>query len=202
MKNVCVYCGSNSGRNPLYTSTARDFASELARRSHTLIYGGGNVGLMGVMANTMLANGGRVIGVIPHQLAALELAHEGLTELHVVADMHERKAKMAELADAVVALPGGLGTMEELFEAMTWTQLGIHSKPCGLVNINGYYDHLMSFLDTMVEEQFVRAVHRDMLLVEADVKVLLDKLAAAEVPADTKWIADIPRNGNRASSKQ
>ena len=202
MKNVCVYCGSNSGRDPLFTSAARDLATELARRGHTLIYGGGNVGLMGVLANTMLANGGRVIGVIPHQLAALELAHECLTELHVVADMHERKAKMAALADVVVALPGGLGTMEELFEAMTWTQLGIHAKPCGLVNANGYYNHLMAFLETTVEEQFVRATHRDMLLVDADVAVLLDKLSAATVPVDPKWISDIPRNGDRTPEGQ
>lgn len=202
MNNVCVYCGSNSGRDPRYASAARDLATELARRGHTLIYGGGNVGLMGVMANTMLANGGRVIGVIPHRLAELELAHECLSELHIVEDMHQRKAKMAELADAVVALPGGLGTMEELFEAMTWTQLGIHAKPCGLVNTNGYYNHLMSFLDTAVEEQFLRAVHRDMLLVEADVAVLLDKLSAARVPADPKWISNIPRNGDRMADSQ
>ncbi len=188
---------SNSGRNPLFTAAARDLGTELARRGHTLIYGGGNVGLMGVIANTMLASGGRVIGVIPHQLAALELAHECLTELHVVSDMHERKAKMAELADAVVALPGGLGTMEELFEAMTWTQLGIHSKPCGLVNTNGYYDHLISFLDTTVEEQFVRAAHREMLVVDEEVTTLLDKLASVRVPVDPKWISDIPRNGDR-----
>jgi len=199
MNNVCVYCGSNSGRDPHFTTIARDLATELARRGHTLIYGGGNVGLMGVLANTMLANGGRVIGVIPHQLAALELAHECLSELHVVADMHERKAKMAELADAVVALPGGMGTMEELFEALTWSQLGIHSKPCGLLNANGYYDHLMSFLDTTVEQEFVRAIHRDMLQVDSDVAVLLDKLSEIRVPVDSKWISEIPRNGTRAS---
>jgi len=174
----------------------------LARRGYTLIYGGGNVGLMGVMANTMLANGGKVIGVIPHQLAALELAHEGLTELHIVADMHERKAKMAALADAVIALPGGLGTMEELFEAMTWTQLGIHAKPCGLVNANGYYDHLVSFLDKTVEEQFVRAAHRKMLLVDADVAQLLDRLATAQVPAERKWISDVPRAGSGAAESR
>jgi uncharacterized protein (TIGR00730 family) len=197
MKNVCVYCGSNSGRDPQFMAAAQALAVELAKRGHTLIYGGGNVGLMGVLANTMLANGGQVIGVIPHQLAALELAHECLTELHVVADMHERKAKMADLADAVIALPGGLGTMEELFEAMTWSQLGIHSKPCGLVNTNGYYDHLMSFLETTVEEQFVRAIHKDMLLVDADVSVLLDRLSESRVPVDPKWISEIPRNGNR-----
>ena len=197
MKNVCVYCGSNSGRDPQFMAAAQALAVELAKRGHTLIYGGGNVGLMGVLANTMLANGGRVIGVIPHQLAALELAHECLTELHVVADMHERKAKMADLADAVIALPGGLGTMEELFEAMTWSQLGIHSKPCGLVNTNGYYDLLVSFLETTVEEQFVRAIHKDMLLVDADVSVLLDRLSESRVPVDPKWISEIPRNGNK-----
>jgi len=202
MKNICVYCGSNSGRNPMYTDAAQNLATELAKRGHTLVYGGGNVGLMGVMANTMLASGGRAIGVIPHQLAALELAHECLTELHVVADMHERKAKMAGLADAVIALPGGMGTMEELFEAITWAQLGIHAKPCGLININGYYDHLMAFLDTAVEEQFVRGVHRNMLVVESDAATLLDKLGETEVPTDRKWITDIPRNSNGRTNHQ
>jgi uncharacterized protein (TIGR00730 family) len=194
VNNVCVYCGSNSGRDPLYTSAAQNLATELASRGHTLIYGGGNVGLMGVMANTMLANGGRAIGVIPHQLAALELAHEGLTDLHVVSNMHERKAKMAELADAVIALPGGMGTMEEMFEALTWTQLGIHAKPCGLVNTGGYYDHLLAFLDTAVEQQFVRAVHRNMLQIDDNAANLLDKLASVTVPADRKWITDLERN--------
>jgi hypothetical protein len=144
-----------------------------------------------VLANTALAAGGKVIGVIPRQLARLELAHEGVTELYVVADMHERKAMMANLADAVVALPGGMGTMEELFEALTWSQLGIHTKPCGLVNTRGYYDQLIAFLDTMVENHFVRDVHRNMLQVDGNPAALLDKLATARAPVDPKWISEL-----------
>ena len=188
MNNVCVYCGSNSGRDPLYTSKARDLATELARRGHTLIYGGGNVGLMGVLANTMLANGGRVIGVIPHQLAALELAHECLTELHVVADMHERKAKMAELSDGFIALPGGWGTIEEIFEMLTWAQLGFHEKPCGLLNVAAYYDPLFAFLENAIEQQFVKEAYRPMIMMDEAPAVLLDRFDHYRAPKVRKWI--------------
>jgi len=185
--SIAVYCGSNNGRDPMYMETARALAESMVRQDITLVYGGGNIGLMGVMANTMLANGGKAIGVIPHKLADLELAHEGLTELHLVETMHQRKALMAERADAVIALPGGLGTMEELFEAMTWTQLGYHALPCGLVNVDGYYDALLAFIDHMVEEHFVRPMHRDLLRVSASPDELIGELKRVDLSLASKW---------------
>ena len=188
INSIAVYCGSNNGRDPAYMEAARALAESMARQNLTLVYGGGNIGLMGVMANTMLVNGGKAIGVIPHKLADLELAHEGLTELHLVETMHQRKAMMAELADAVIALPGGLGTMEELFEAMTWTQLGYHAKPCGLVNTDGYYDALLQFMDHMVKEHFVRHVHRELLRVNHSPVELIEQLKTVDLSQASKWV--------------
>ncbi|MCW5723395.1 MAG: TIGR00730 family Rossman fold protein [Maricaulaceae bacterium] len=183
MKAICVYCGSNTGRNGLYAAAARAMGAALARRNITLVYGGGMVGLMGVVADACLEAGGRVTGVIPEFLAIREVAHDGLTEMRVVGSMHERKAEMARLADGFVALPGGLGTLEELFEILTWGQLGHHAKPCGILTANGYYDGLLTFLDRMSEEGFVTADHRAMLKVADDPDALLDAFAAYQAPA-------------------
>jgi uncharacterized protein (TIGR00730 family) len=188
MRRVCVYAGSNPGTDPAYAEAARSLATLLAERSIGLVYGGGKVGLMGVLADTALAAGGEVIGVMPQALIDREIGHPGLTELKVVASMHERKARMAELADAFVAVPGGIGTLEELVEVYTWSQLGIHDKACGLLNVNGYYDGLVAFLDHAVEAGFLRAQHRAVLTVAADARELLDRLAAFEPPRVGKWL--------------
>jgi uncharacterized protein (TIGR00730 family) len=176
MKSICVYCGSNSGSKPAYTERAAALGDRIAKEGLRLVYGGGNVGLMGTVANAVLEAGGKVTGVIPKQLADWEVAHRGLTELHVVESMHERKAKMAELSDGFVALPGGIGTLEELIEVYTWSYLGIHSKPLGLVNTDGYYDGLTAFLDHSVTEGFLRPQTRASLLVAPDPATLLDEL--------------------------
>lgn len=161
---------------------------ELVARGMGLVYGGGHVGLMGVIADAVLEAGGEAIGVIPHALAAREIAHQRLTTLHVVASMHERKAMMADLADAFVAMPGGFGTYEELFEAITWTQLGLHKKPCGLLNVAGFFDPVVGFIDHAVAEQFIRPQHRAVLLVESEPARLLDALQAVTLPEVPKWI--------------
>jgi uncharacterized protein (TIGR00730 family) len=166
MKRVCVYCGSNVGRWSDYAEAAKDLARALVNRRLDLVYGGASVGVMGVLANTVLAEGGHVIGIIPQGLVDREVAHPGLSDLRVVASMHERKTLMAELSDGFIALPGGLGTLEELFEALTWAQLGLHQKPCGLLNVRNYYRSLIDFLDHAVAEQLLEAVYRAMLLVE------------------------------------
>jgi uncharacterized protein (TIGR00730 family) len=189
LENICVYCGSNAGRQPVYAEQAKAFGRTLAQRGLGLIYGGSSAGIMGVVADAVLAHGGRAIGIIPEVLVKKELAHKGLTELHVVGSMHERKTLMAEKADGFVALPGGVGTFEEIFETWTWAQLGLHSKPCGLLNIAGYYDKLAAFLDHTVEEAFMRPQHRAMLVVENDADALLDRFAAYEAPTVTKWIS-------------
>jgi uncharacterized protein (TIGR00730 family) len=163
--------------NALYTEAARAVGRLLCRRGVELVYGGGNVGLMGVLADACLAEGGRVIGVIPQALVDKEVAHQGLTELRVVSSMHERKAAMAELSDAFAALPGGYGTWEELFEMLTWTQLGIQRKPCGLLNVNGYYDPLLELADQAVSEGFLREVNRELLLSDDEPERLLDRLS-------------------------
>jgi uncharacterized protein (TIGR00730 family) len=165
MKSVCVFCGSRPGNGAVYAEAAKALARELVRRGLHLVYGGGNVGLMGIVADAVLDAGGEVVGVIPQMLVSKEIAHAGLTRLHVVGSMHERKALMAELSDAFVALPGGFGTLEEFCEIVTWSQLGLHPKPCGLLNVNGYYDSLLAFLDESVREGFVRDQHRDLVLV-------------------------------------
>jgi uncharacterized protein (TIGR00730 family) len=186
---VCVYCGSAAGADPAYTAAARSFARMLAGASLTLVYGGGKVGLMGILADEMLACGGKAIGVIPERLLAKEVGHQGLTELHVVRDMHERKMKMADLADAFVALPGGVGTYEELFETYTWAQLGYHAKPLGLLNTQGYYEPLLALLRHTVQQGFMNRGYVDVLQVDTDAGQLLAKLRDYRAPHIDKWAA-------------
>ena len=188
MKRVCVYCGSSTGNNPLYREMAEAMGSLLARRGIGLVYGGGNVGLMGVIANAALAGGGEVIGVIPRSLADREIAHVGVTDLRVVDSMHTRKALMAELSDAFIAMPGGVGTFEEFFEAVTWTQLGLHRKPCGLLNVGGFYAPLAAFIDQAVTEGFIKPIHRAAIVVDDDPERLLNSLATIKLPDVPKWI--------------
>ena len=179
---ICVFCGSASGRAPTYAAAARELGELLAKRGIGLVYGGGNVGLMGELADAVLDAGGRAIGVIPQQLVDREIAHGGLTELHVVENLHQRKALMAELADAFLTLPGGVGTMEELFEVWSWGRLGLHSKPCGLLNVDGYFESLRTLADQMVTEGFLEPVYREMLLIEEQPSMLLDRLTAYVPP--------------------
>ena len=188
MQRVCVFCGSSHGASSGYTGLAQALGECLARKRLTLVYGGGNVGLIGVLANATLAHGGEVIGVIPRALFDLEVGHTGLSDLRIVGSMHERKALMADLADAFIALPGGLGTLEEFFEVLTWAQLGLHAKPCGLLNVDRYYDPLIQLLDHMVAARFVRAEHRAMVLVEEAPQRLLERFAGYRVPVQEKWI--------------
>jgi uncharacterized protein (TIGR00730 family) len=182
MKRICVYCGSSPGRDPCYAEAAQELAQALVDRNLGLVYGGAEVGLMGVVADAVLAAGGEVIGVIPRALEAKEVAHKRLTELRTVGSMHERKALMVELSDGFIALPGGLGTLDELFEVLTWAQLGLHGKPCGLLNVLGYYDALTKFLEHAVHEQFVRGSHREMLLVDTNPGHLLERFARYRSP--------------------
>lgn len=188
MNRVCVFCGSSNGARAAYADAARAMGAALARRGVGLVYGGGCVGLMGIVADTVLAAGGEVIGVIPDSMVAKEVAHHALTELRVVGSMHERKAMMAELADAFVALPGGYGTFEEFCEIVTWAQLGLHGKPCGLLNVEGYYDCLLSLFDHAVTEQFVRSTHRALVLEASRPESLLDLLESYQPPMLEKWI--------------
>ncbi len=188
MKRICVFAGSSPGANDAYRNAAIDLGEALAERDVELVYGGGCVGLMGVLADAALARGGRVIGVIPHTLMVREVGHRALTELHVVDSMHERKAMMAELSEGFIALPGGFGTLEEMFEILTWAQLGLHGHPCGLLNVEGYFDSLLAFLDHSVEQAFVRDAHRAMLLVDDSPRSLLDRFAAYRAPVVAKWL--------------
>ncbi|MEX1222205.1 MAG: TIGR00730 family Rossman fold protein [Idiomarina sp.] len=188
MKSVCVYCGSNPGRQPAYLAAADTLAQALVERNLQLVYGGAKLGIMGALADRVLALGGQVIGVIPEDLVNKEIAHTGLTKLHVTKSMHERKTMMVELADAFVAMPGGVGTLEELFEVWTWAQLGLHEKPCGLFNVAGYFDSLSEFLAHTVAEEFVKAPHLDMLFVEANATLLLDGFASYQPPEISKWV--------------
>ena len=188
MKSVAVYCGSSGGNQPIYTQQAQAMGRELARRGSTLVYGGGCVGLMGTIADAVLAEGGRVIGVIPGFLADKELAHRGCTELHVVETMHQRKLLMADLAEGFVAMPGGFGTLEELFEVLTWGQLGLHGKPVGLLNTESFYNPLLALLDHMQGEAFLRPENRGQLLQHADAAALLDAMAAYQPTRLEKWL--------------
>jgi hypothetical protein len=188
MKRVCVYCGSNSGLRLDYAEAAKDLARALVKRRIDLVYGGASVGVMGVLANTVLAEGGHVIGIIPQGLVDREVAHPGLSDLRVVASMHERKTLMGELSDGFIALPGGLGTLEELFEALTWAQLGLHQKPCGLLNVRNYYRSLIDFLDHAVAERLLEAVYRAMLLVEEQPERLLERFECYQAPPLAKWV--------------
>ena len=187
MQSVCVFAGSKTGASPAYRDAACELGRAVAARGYTLVYGGGSIGLMGVIADAVLADGGRIIGVIPDELARREVAHAGLTELKVVRTMHERKALMASLSDAVIALPGGLGTLDELFEMLTWAQLGIHTKPCGLLNVAGYFDALLTYLDHTVTEGFIAAGHRSLLLVDDDAGRLLERMADYRMPPAQPW---------------
>jgi uncharacterized protein (TIGR00730 family) len=187
---VCVFCGSSAGKSPAYRDAAVALGELLAREQIGLVYGGATVGLMGVVADTVAKHGGEVIGVIPEALVAREIAHRGLRELRIVPSMHDRKATMAELADAFVALPGGIGTLEELFEVWTWSVLGLHQKPCALFDVAGFYTRLTSFLDFVVEEGFLRPAHRQLLRVESDPEALLRALREPlpEGVASAQWI--------------
>ena len=185
---VCVFCGSSPGVRSAYAEAARHVGEALLARGLELVYGGGNIGLMNVVAETVMQGGGRVTGVIPQGLESREVAHRGLSELHVVSSMHERKAMMASLSDAFISLPGGLGTFEETLEVMTWSQLGIHQKPCGLLNVEGFYDGLLSFLDHSVTEGFMRSENKDRLIVAEEATALLDALADFIPDPTEQWL--------------
>jgi len=193
MRRICVFSGSSPGRLNGYREAAVRLGTLLARRKIGLVYGGAAVGLMGAVADVAMAAGGEVIGVIPRALVEREVAHTGLNDLRIVGSMHERKALMADLADAFIALPGGIGTFEEIFEAWTWTQLGTQAKPCAVLNVLGFYDQFLGFLDRVVDEAFLKPVHRGMLLASDDPEALLDRLSAYRVPTETKWIARVQR---------
>lgn len=188
MKSVCVFLGSSPGNDPIYAETTRALGTTIAAKGLTLVYGGASVGCMGLLAQAALQAGGTVIGVMPKALADKEVAHNHLTELHIVGSMHERKAKMAELSDGFIALPGGLGTLEELFEVLTWAQLGFHSKPVALLDANGYYRSLNDFLDTAVSQGFVKQVHRELLLTAQTPEAVLTALDTYQPTAAPKWI--------------
>lgn len=188
MKSICVFCGSSMGVRPVYKEAAQTLGKTLASQKFRLVYGGGNVGLMGVVADAALLAGGEVIGVIPEFLAAKEIAHNELTVLHVVGSMHERKTKMADLADAFIALPGGYGTLEEFCEILTWAQLGLHQKPCGLLNVERYFDPLLRLFDHAVKEEFLKSALRSLVLEASDAQSLLDLFATYQPPIVDKWI--------------
>jgi uncharacterized protein (TIGR00730 family) len=188
IRRICVYCGANVGARPAYAEAARRLGQFLGERGLGLVYGGGNVGLMGVLADAALLAGAEVVGVIPRALLARELGHQGCTVLRVVETMHERKASMAEFADAFIALPGGLGTLDELFEAMTWAQLGLHQKPIGLLEVDGFFAPLVAYLDRAVTEGFVRVEHRAALTVASEPEELLERFATYQGPEVGKWV--------------
>ena len=188
IKRLAVFCGSSPGSRPAYVDAARAFGRLLSERGIGVVYGGSNVGVMAALANEVLDNNGEIIGVIPRLLVEREVAHRELADLRIVESMHERKALMAELCDGFVALPGGIGTLEEFFEVWTWAQLGVHDKPCGLLNVAGYFDGLLSFIDRAVEERFVRDAHRAMLIVEEEPLRLLERFSSYEPPRVKKWI--------------
>jgi uncharacterized protein (TIGR00730 family) len=188
VRSVCVFCGSRSGTEPAYEEAARAVGRTLADKGITLVYGGGHVGLMGVVADAALGAGGEVVGVIPRALLEREIAHTGLTDQRVVDSMHERKALMSDLSEGFVALPGGTGTLEEFFEVLTWAQLGEHRKPCGLLNADGYYDPLLSVFDHMVTKGFLSEEHRSMVLVETEPEPLLEAFERYRPPEVPKWI--------------
>jgi uncharacterized protein (TIGR00730 family) len=187
---ICVFLGSSPGRLPIYREAAEQFGTLLAKRGIGLVYGGGTVGLMGVVADAACAAGGEVIGVIPEALRAREHDHQGISELHVVQTMHQRKALMAKLADGFVTLPGGIGTFEEMFEAWCWSQLGYHEKPVGMLDVNGFYSGMSGFIDHVVAEGFLKPEHRAMLLIERDPELMLDRIAAYLPPRTEHWLGD------------
>lgn len=188
MKSITVFCGSNSGLRPEYAEAAQLLAQHLVKRQIRLVFGGGQVGLMGIIADTVMQLGGEVIGIIPESLDKKEVGHRNITTLHVVGSMHERKAMMADLADGFIAMPGGIGTFEEFFEILTWAQLGFHQKPCGLLNVLNYYEPLLNLCDQAVREGFLRPVHRQLILEDNEPQSLLDKMADYRPQAVEKWI--------------
>lgn len=196
INKICVFCGSRPGAKEEYVKAAHALGECLAKSGTELIYGGGNVGIMGEIANAVLNSGGRVIGVIPKTLVDKELAHRNLSGLRVVNTMHERKALMSELSDAFIALPGGIGTLEEFFEVLTWAQLGFQKKPCALLNIAGYYDHLIAFIDKMVEDGFLDESHRGLMIVENDPRVIIEKIKNFTHINTEKWLDEFNLNRN------
>lgn len=192
IKQICVFCGSSPGAGLAYVQAARQLGETLARRDITVVFGGSKAGLMGQLAKAAMQAGGQVIGVIPQSLVDMEVAATGITKLHVVTTMHERKALMAELSDGFIALPGGIGTIEEFFEVLTWSQLGFHQKPCGLLNIGGYYDALLAFMDGMVAQEFIDLEHRQTMLHDATIEGLLDQFAGYVPPKGSKaaWVLE------------
>lgn len=189
MKRLCVFCGSSTGNQPVHADSARELAALLVSRGLELVFGAGHIGLMGVLADEVLAGKGRVVGVIPQALVDRELAHRKLTDLHVVDTMHQRKALMADLSDGFLALPGGYGTLDELFEILTWAQLGIHKKPIGLLNVDGFYDPLLAWIDKALTEGFLKPKHRSLLLVASTPAELLDRMTAWQPAAPVeKWV--------------
>jgi len=192
MKRVCVNCGSNPGKKPTYREAAQRLGRTLVSRGLELVYGGAEVGLMGEVANAVIEAGGVAIGVIPRSFAH-RVSHRGLRELHIVESMHERKQMMFDLSDAFIVLPGGLGTLDEVTELLTWSQLGLHGKPCGLINVSGYFDRLLAFLDNAVSEGFMRREHREMLLVSKEPEELLDRFGSYSAPKIEKWLNIGPR---------
>ena len=187
--SVCVYCGSSSGINPVYSDVAKALGRALVKQNLSLVYGGGHVGLMGIVADAVLEAGGEVTGVIPKALMDTEVGHDRLTRLLVVKDMHERKALMAEHADGFITMPGGIGTLEELFETLTWAQLGFHEKPIGLLNVAGFYDPLIEFLHHQTSQGFLRAEHKDLLLVETEPDLLIEQLKNFTMPEGVSWLS-------------
>lgn len=188
MQSILVYCGANPGNKPIYKETAIALGREIARRNQTLIYGAGSLGLMGIIANSVLEENGKVIGIIPHFLDKLEVGHKNLTEIHKVETMHERKALMEKLCDGIITLPGGFGSMDELFEILSWSQLGLHQKPVGLLNVNGFYDHIIAQLDHMVSEGFLKQVNRDILQVSDTIEGLYEKMENYKPEPAFKWL--------------
>jgi uncharacterized protein (TIGR00730 family) len=189
IQKLAVFCGSSAGNIPLYARAAESLAEALCTADIGLVYGGGNVGLMGILADRVLAQGGQAIGVIPKSLVQVELAHTELTEIHIVETMHERKALMAVLSDGYIMLPGGPGSLDEFFEMVTWAQLGYHSKPCGILNTNGYYDNLLTFLDHATEKGFMQPVYRNMLIVEESAATLIQRFQTYQAPLEKKWVS-------------
>ncbi len=189
MRRICVYCGSNTGNRPEFAAAARELAGVLVRHELELVYGGADKGIMGIIADAVLEQGGKVHGVIPQMLCDKEVAHQGLTELHVVASMHARKTMMAALSDGFIAMPGGFGTLEEIIEIVTWGQLRFHEKPCGLLNTDGYFDHLLAYLDRANKEGFLRTENRNMLLCDSDPASLIRQFERYTAPQVEKWTA-------------
>jgi uncharacterized protein (TIGR00730 family) len=189
MQAILVYCGANPGTKPIYKETAEKLGKILADSNIRLIYGGGSVGLMGIIADSVLVNKGQVTGIIPHFLDRMEVGHKSLPEMHKVETMHERKALMEKLCDGIITLPGGYGSMDELFEILSWSQLGLHNKPVGLLNVGGFYDHLLKQLDVMVEEGFLKAENRDLVIVSDNIEDLLQKMEAFHPSYHAKWLS-------------